>query len=312
MSALLRPDARRGELIGAGAVALAVAVALLNFRFEDDWGVGVHFVYSALAGALVIALAALADRTRAGPPPRWHSVLFVLSFVLLLFALGNLADVLGSEDRLEGSGTAVWVGTLLIALMAWFSIRFDSGISTLLAALTFVVVLLSFVDWVFSPEEVATFRWVLLGGALALAAFAARGPDRGFHHAVGYVNAAGVALLGIAIVYAFEGFGALFLGADERIDAATGWELLLLVGGFALIAYSVWARQSGPAYLGVLNLAAFVLLAYGADEDGPSLIGWPIVMLLVAAALLAAGLRPAASGPPSGRPSEAPPPAPSP
>ena len=310
MSALLRPDARRGELIAAGAVSLTITVALINFRFEDEWGVGLHLVYSALAAALVIALAVLANRA-AGTPPRWHSVLFVLSFVLLLLALGNLADLLGSDDRLEGSGTAVWVGALLIALMAWFSIRFDSGIATLLAALTFVVVLLSFVDWVFSPDGAATFRWVLLAGAIALAAFAARGPDRGGHHAVGYVNASGVALLGIAVVYAIEGFGDIFLGAGERLDAATGWELVILAGGFALIAYSVLARQSGPAYLGLLNLIAFVLLAYGAGDDGPSLVGWPIVMLLASAALLAAGLRPDA-GAPVDRSSEAPPPAPSP
>ena len=311
MSALLRPDPRRGELIGAGAVALTIAVALLNFRFEDEWGVGVHFVYSALAAALVIALAALADPVPGGPPPRWHSALLALSFILLLLALANLADLLGSDGRLEGSGTVVWVGVLLIALMAWFSIRFDSGISTLLAALTFVVVLLSFVDWAFSPEESATFRWVLLAGAIALVAFAARGPDRGPHHTVGYVNAAGVALLGIALVYGLEGFGALFFGAGGSIDADTGWELVLLAGGFALIAYSVWAHQSGPAYLGLLNLTAFVLLAYGAAEDGPSLIGWPIVMLLLAAALLAAGLR-RDVGPPPDRSPEAPAPAPHP
>ena len=308
MSALLRPDARRGELIGAGAVALTITVALLNFRFEEEWGTGVHFVYSALAAALVIAVAALADRTVPGSPPRWQSALFVVSFILLLFALGNLADLLGSDARLEGSGTAVWVGLVLMALTGWFSIRFDSGISTLLAALTFVVVVVSFVDWVFSPEGAATFRWVLLAAAIALAASAARAPDRGAHHAVGYVNAAGVSVLAIAIVYALQGLGPIFLGAGARIDAATGWELVILAGGFALIAYSVWVRQSGPAYLGLLNLTAFALLAYGADEDGPSLIGWPIVMLLVAAALLAAGLRPAA-GARADRSAEASPPA---
>ncbi|MGH3992669.1 MAG: hypothetical protein ACRDSN_09445, partial [Pseudonocardiaceae bacterium] len=165
MSALLRPDPRRGELIGAGAVALAVAVALLNLRFEEEWGVGVHFVYSALSAALVIALAAMADRTAGGPPPRWHSVLFVVSFVLLLFALGNLADLLSSGDGVDSSGTVVWVGLVLMALMGWFSVRFDSGISTLIAALTFLVVLVAFVDWVFSPDGSATFRWILLAGA---------------------------------------------------------------------------------------------------------------------------------------------------
>ncbi len=75
---------------------------------------------------------------------------------------------------------------------------------------------------------------------------------------------------------------------------------MILAGGFALIAYSAWTRQSGPAYVGALNLLAFVLLAGGPGEDGPSLIGWPIVMLVVSAGLLIMGMRPA-SGPPPAR-----------
>ena len=91
-------------------------------------------------------------------------------------------------------------------------------------------------------------------------------------------------------------------GADDGVDADAGWELVILAGGFALIAYAVWARQSGPAYLGFLNLTAFVLLAGPASEDGPSMIGWPIVMLLVAGAVLAAGMRPSANPPPGPAP----------
>ena len=309
MSALLRPDARRGELIGAGTVALTLAVALVNFRFEEKWGTGVHLVYAALAAALAIGLAALAPRRPGERPPRWHSALFVAGYLLLLLTLINLADVLGADDDGGGSGTIVWVGAVLIALMAWFSIRFDSGISTLIAALTFVVVLVSFVDWVFSPDGASTFRWILLGGAVALAAFAAFGPDRGSHHANGFVNAAGVSVLSIAVVYGVESFGVLFFGGEDTVDAAAGWELVILAGGFALLAYSVWARQSGPAYLGFVNLIAFMLLAGAPDEDGPSLIGWPIVVLLAAAALLAAGLRPGGGAPPDRAPEAPAPPA---
>ena len=224
-----------------------------------------------------------------------------MSFVLVLSTLGNLSDLLGSDEAFDGAGTVVWVGALLLALMAWFAVRFDSGISTLIAALTFVVVLVSFVDWVFSPDGTATFRWILLAAAVALTAFAALGPERGPHHApyhaVGYVNAAGAALFGISILYGIDAFESLF-GGDETLDAGAGWELLILAGGFALLAYSVWARQSGPAYLGALNLSAFIFLAGTAGDDGPSLIGWPIVMVLATAALLVAALRPSGGTPP--------------
>ena len=290
MAGLLRPDARRGELLAAAAVTLMLAVDLLELRFEEEWGVGVHLVYSGLATSLAVYLAATVRKPGEGSPPWWHSALFVVSASLAASALLNLADLLGGDDPFDSSGTLVWTGALLVALTGWFSVRFDSGISTLIAALTSVVVLLSFVDWVFSPDGASTFRWILLAGALALAAFAARGPDRGPHHAVGYVNAAGVAVFGIAIVYGIEAIGLLLGGG--AVEAATGWELAILLGGLALGAYAVWARQSGPGYLAALNLSAFTLLAGTAGEDGPSLIGWPIVMILAAGCLLAAALRP--------------------
>jgi hypothetical protein len=310
MGRLLRPDARRGDLIGAGAVALTLTVNFINVRFEDEWGIGVHFAYCAVAAALVIGLAVNAEATPAGPPPRWLSALLVTSFLLLLSTLANLADLLGGDDLLDESGTFVWIGLLLMLLMAWFSLRFDSGISTLLASLTFVATLVAFVDWVFSPDSSATFRWVLFVGVLALTALAVFGPDRGRHHTVGYVNAAGVALLAIGTIFGIDAIGLLF-GGEGTVDAATGWELVILLGGVALLAYSAWAHASGPAYLGFLNLVSFVFLAYSPGDDGPSLIGWPLVLVLMTAGLLVAGLRPgdnpAAS--PSTQP-EGPPPGP--
>ena len=55
---------------------------------------------------------------------------------------------------------------------------------------------------------------------------------------------------------------------------------MLLAGGAALIAYTAAFARSGPAYLGVANLFAFVLLAGAASDDGPSLVGWPLLLLL--------------------------------
>ena len=62
--------------------------------------------------------------------------------------------------------------------------------------------------------------------------------------------------------------------------AGWGWELVLLAGGAALIAYSVVAGQAGPGYLGALNLFSFGLLAAVPGEDGASLIGWPLVLII--------------------------------
>jgi hypothetical protein len=52
------------------------------------------------------------------------------------------------------------------------------------------------------------------------------------------------------------------------------------------------------AFLGAANLALFVAVAGPRSGDGPSLIGWPIVLLLMAGGLLAIGLRPREDLPP--------------
>jgi peptidoglycan/LPS O-acetylase OafA/YrhL len=70
-----------------------------------------------------------------------------------------------------------------------------------------------------------------------------------------------------------------------------GWELVLIVGSLAVIAYAVLTRERGPAFIGVLALAiALALVAESGDE--PSVVGWPLVLLLAAGAALALGLRP--------------------
>ena len=283
-----RADPARGSLVGAAAVALALTVVVLNVRFEDEWGVGVHLVYSAAAAALALALT-FSVPAGAGKPPIWHSTLFVVSFVLAFAALANLADVLGADGDLS-SGTIVWVGLVLASLMFWLARTYDSGVSALLDALTTLVVVVAFVDWAFDPDEINTFRWVLLFTAVGLAAYGHLGHGEERHRGVGWVNASGVAVLAIAGTYGIEAFSGLFEGGD--VEAATGWELVILAGAAALIAYAAAYIRSGPAYLGVANLFAFVVLAAAPSDDGPSLVGWPLLLLLVTAGLVALALRP--------------------
>jgi hypothetical protein len=290
---LLRPAPEQGETIAAGAIALTVLVVMLNFRFSVEWGQGIHLVYSAAAAALVIGMAAMSPPA-AERPAGWQSVLFIASFVLFLATLANVADVLGADDPPFGaSGTAVWTGLLLAGLAGWFATSWNSGISTLLAAVTLVLVILAFVDWVFSPEERDTFRWILLLIALGFGAFGASRRPTEPQHAVGFVNAAGLALFILALSFldqVFFGVAVDVIGGSSDVGGVgTGWELAVLVGAALLILYSVTSGQAGPGYLGALNLAAFVLLAFAPGEDGPSLIGWPLVLILATIALFALG-----------------------
>jgi hypothetical protein len=310
-AAILRPDPTRGDLVAAAAVALTLTVSFINSRFDAEWGEGIHLIYTALAAAAVIAMATFTPRptgreAAATPegdvvsrarPSTWQSVLFVAAFILFVGTLSTLADVLGSDGVFESPGTNVWVGLLAAGLAFWFATGWNSGISTLLGAVTLIVVILSFIDWVFDPDDLAdTFRWILLLVALGFGAVGASRRRSEPHHATGWVNAAGLAVLGIALTFAIQAAAAAFgvlSGGEGAIDAdtGTGWELVVLAGGMLLIAYSVLTANAGPGYLGFLNLLAFGALASTPDEDGASLIGWPVVLLLLTAALLALAFR---------------------
>jgi hypothetical protein len=236
--------------------------------------------------------------------PIWHSVLFVTAFLLVLEALSYLAEVLGADGGLASApGTIVWTGLLLLALAGFFALRFGSGIAALFAAVTAVVVVVAFVDWVFSPEEISTFRVVLLVTAVALGARAwMTRPDRP-HQANGLVVAAGLAILAIVGTFAVEALqGALggLLGGESQPFEQPGeeWEIVMLLAGAALVAWTWLGGASGPAYLGTAALVSFLVFAGLPGEDGPSLIGWPIVLAIAAAVLLVLALRPT-GGPPT-------------
>jgi hypothetical protein len=92
--------------------------------------------------------------------------------------------------------------------------------------------------------------------------------------------------------------------------AGTGWELVLLAVGLALVAYAGVDREPGPGYLGFVVLVLFVAIAGPRSVSGASLIGWPILLLLLGGAGVAAGLRPRRDLPPEPGPPEPPPPRP--
>jgi hypothetical protein len=310
--AALRPEPHRGDQVAAGVVVLAVAIYVLEIRFADTWGAGIHFVIDGLAtfavGALAVQSPLEGERPRA-----FQSVLYIATFFLAILTLANLADILGADDPLNASGTLVWIGLLLVVLCAWFSTRRNSAIMTLLGVVTFGIVVEAFIDWVFNPHGITTFRWILLLliAAYALGSLNQRGARP--RHAVQFVNAAGLAAILLAVTFVFGEFlEGLFSGGESRFDAGTGWELVLLACGFGLVAYAGVDREPGPGYLGVAVLLLFAAIAGAPGSGGASLIGWPLVLILLAGGMLAIGLRPSHPLPPSPDAGRPPPPPPAP
>jgi hypothetical protein len=297
LRAALTPHPHRGDLIAAGAVPLTVGVVLVNTRLDAQWGTGIFLVLTALACGLVLGMGVLApledERPRA-----YQQVLLLAGLVLLLIALMRLAQVLGVDDPLSSSGSASWIFGTLALVAAWLVEARRSAVCMLVSALAALVTTLSLIDWVFDPEGPTTGRWVLLMLAVAftLAALGQRAARP--REAVYLIDAAGVAILLLGLTFVGALITALtFLGAPGGAPGG-GWKLILVAAGFGLVAYAAVDREPGPAYIGALILLLFVGLVGIPGEDGASLWFWPLAMLLVGGAAIAAGLRPRRPLPP--------------
>ncbi len=305
----MRPHPHRGDLIAAAAVPLSVGVLVAEVRFDGVWGRGALFAVALLACALVLGMGLLAPLEEERPRA-YQTVLLVAGLALLVVVLGRFAQVLGEDSPLAASGTVTWMAIAFAAVAAVAAWRLRSPICALLEFVAGGVVLLAFVDWAFQPSGPDTFRWLLLVLILGYATAHVRLRATWPRHAVHAVNSAGLA--GIALAATFVGgvyVAALAPGIGRApLNPGTGWELVLLATGFALLAYSAVDREPGPGYLGFVLLTVFVVLAGQPSAGGASLIGWPILLLLLGGAGVAAGLRPRRDLPPEPGPPAPPPP----
>jgi peptidoglycan/LPS O-acetylase OafA/YrhL len=289
---LLRPPPHRGPLIAAGAVCLGVGIALEEVRLEDTLANGVHMLILLAVGALVFWLGAQAPN-EGGVPPAYQSILLVTGAFLLYAGLLTAADVLGADFDAVPSGALLWTSLVMGTLLLWPAFERNSAISLLLAAILGGVALVSAWDLVFDASSATPYRWLLAAYSafLVLSALALREPAR--RHAEVLIDAGGLAIaaIGASAVTIFDFGGSTLPGF---------WEVVLLGAGFGLVAFGALDRSPGPAYLGVVNLALFILAVANSDDE--TLFWWPLVLLVVGAAMLLAGLRPRRPLPPEPAP----------
>jgi hypothetical protein len=300
MAHALQPDPRGDWLRMIGGVLLAVGVAILFVRKTDEWAAFPMLLVVGIPCVLLFgigALAALASHAVG----RWHAVLMVTGVLLSVLAFGQLWDTVGVDTDDAGFGFLLFGCTT--ALAAFGSFRVGAAYQALLAALAGIATWLFFFDMILDEPSATTFRWLLLVLCFiyAVAAFALR--DRDAPQAPEVVTAAGLAgvLVGtIGIVAgASEAVGGLFFGAPPGESQGQGffWDLFLLVFSLALVAYGAAAHARGPAYVGFLGLFAFAILQ-GAEvnallegeQPDSSFAGWPLALLLIGLAALAAGM----------------------
>jgi hypothetical protein len=299
LAELLRPPPHRGPLIAAGAVVLATGLALGELRLTVDQVAPVVrlLVLAAVAG-LTLGLGLQAPN-EAGKPPAYQSVLLVTGLLLVYGALLRLADVLGAE-LLDGfpAGALTWTAFVAGAVALYAGIRRNSAICLLIAAIAGATVLLSGWQWIFANETFTASRWLLLITCVALALVSLVLRAGRPRQAELIVDAAGLAILAIGL----QGVISFVVGSFNLFEPPSGpmlrgfWEFIVLAGGCGLVAYGAIERSPGPAWLGVANLVVFVIAAGPLSER--TLYWWPLMLILIGAIAMAAGLRPRQPLPP--------------
>src|SRR5215204_4363448 len=228
---LLRPPPHRGPLIAAGAVLVTVGVALEEIRLGDKLPTCVHLVILALASGAIYALGVQVRQE--GRPYAFQSVLLVSGLLLLYPALLTLADVLGADFDDFPAGAVVWTSLLLAGAAVYPAAARRSSICALIAALALGVALAAFVNWALDATSVTTYRWLLalLASGYVLVSLLLRGPAP--RHSEQMVNAAGLAVLAIALTGVLPvvfGLAAPFGGGPDEI-LPNGWELVVFAAG---------------------------------------------------------------------------------
>ena len=293
---LLRPPPHRGPLIAAGAVLVTLGLALEEVRLDDKLPTGVHLVILAVAAGAIYALGV--QVVQQGRPYAFQSVLLVCGLLLLFAALLTLADVLGADFDEFPAGALVWTSLLYAGAALYPAVARGSSICALIGALALGLAAMAFANWVFGANSAETYRWLLALAAIVyvIVCLALRGAAP--RHSEQMANAAGLAvlLLGLtAIVPVVTAF--LFpFGAPAARPLPNGWELVVFAAGCGLVAYGAVDHAPGPAYLGVANLAVFLVSAGISDED--TLLYWPALILALGLGTMFAGLRPREQLPP--------------
>jgi hypothetical protein len=300
MAQAIRPDPRGDWLRMLGGVLFAVgAVILFARKGSDDWAAFPLLIVVAVPCVVVFGLGAM-GALAAGEVARWHAVLMVTGVLLSVLAFGQLWDLVGVNTDSSGCGFLTFACVAGLAAFASFGV--GAAYQALLAALAGIAAWLFFFDMLLDEPGITTFRWLLLVLCLAYAVLAFALRESEAPQAPEFVTAAGIAgvtvgLIGV-IAGAGDAFGGLFFGGETADGEGQSvlWDIWLLLISLGLVGYGAVVRARGPAYVGFVGLLAFAFaqgfevnaLLEGEEPDS-SFVGWPLILLLIGAAGLAAG-----------------------
>lgn len=320
-------DDRGDRLKAAGGILLAVGALILFIRKEGPWDdfplllvIGVPFVLLYWLGA-VGNPADPAGRDRASRADgidlpardrggwshgrgltRWQSALLVTAVLLSVLFFSRLMETIGLDTDKDIVNFLVFA--LIAGVAAYAAFALGAAYQALLAALAGIGAWLSLWSALLGEPSVTTQRWLLLVLAAGYLAVAVSLHGAGARQAPELVTAAGIVAVAAGLVGLLVGavasLGGLFgSGSTGAGNGGQGffWDLFLLVVSLVLVLYGTWGHARGPAYVGAVGLLAFAIVQgtelnalLEQESSDQAVVGWPLALLLIGAAALAAGL----------------------
>ncbi len=298
----------RGAIRALGGILLAVAAIVIIQRRTatfDPWGSLPVFLVLLAPTAFLLATGYLGGRQAGAVPTGWQVAYTVLGLVLLPFTLFAGLDWLGGDTN--SSWNTAWIFALVAIAAFACAQRAGVRVGCLIGGLALLVVWLSIWDELLSDglgADAGTVRGLLVIAGVLLAGLAAyiaagRWPEGSASDMVTVAGIAFVTAGGISLGDSASFFtpARLPVGVGtEGAGTSTLWELELAVASLLIVLYGTGSATRGPTYIGGIGLFAFAFVV-GVDLNNPehngSLVGWPLVLLIVALALLALASLPA-------------------
>ena len=287
-----------GMMFGAGALVLLIR--------KGEWSESARFA-GFLIPALILFAVVFAGRARDGLSG-WHVAFLVFGTLLLLGALVELVSAIDSDP--DPLINITWIFGLCAALAIVSSLALRAQFQMLLGGVLAIIAWLTFWAKVIDEPSIDTLRWLLLvaaaiflaGGVVLARARKPQASDLITVAGLAAVVAAGFTLAAVAGPAARLGGGSIPGGVPEP---GQGWNVFLLVVSLLLIAYESRSPTRGPGYVGAFGLLVFIgitgvdLVSRLKGDEVGGVVGWPLILLLLGAAAVAASfvLNPGGPGP---------------
>jgi hypothetical protein len=250
--------------------------------FGSQWGAGGLFVCLAIPCVLLLSAGLLSPRGAEASP--WQTICVVFGLIILPFALAQLVDWIGSPGDAGNSINVAWIFALVAAKALYAGVFGRVRYALFIASLAIIVAWLAIWDEIVSgglADHISTLRWLLILVAIGLAALALLAPGRSSE----IVTGASLAGVGAGAISVLAVYGQNPFVPIPHADASFFWTLELLVISLVAILYGAGGGDRGPVYAGGVGLFLFTLIvgldfAHPDSPDG-TLLGWPLVLLII-------------------------------